>query len=427
MDEVSNTIEAIFRRESGRIIATLIRIAGSFDLAEEAMQEAFTAALSTWPEKGLPQNPAAWVTAVAHRRLIDHGRRERTRREKQEPLIYETPITHPPEAEMQFETAEMDYPDDRLRLIFTCCHPAINPEAQIALTLRTLGGLTTPEIARAFLLPEPTLAQRLVRAKRKIAEARIPYEVPPREKIVERLQAVQSVTYLIFNEGYAATAGDGLIRHELCAEAIRLARTLCQLLPNEPENLGLLALMLLHDSRRDARTDKQGRLIVLEEQDRSLWDKKRIKEGQELVSQALGMRSLGPYQLQAAIAAVHSHAETAADTDWREIAALYRELLRISPSPVVALNYAVAVAMSEGLQTGLKLVEQAGETGELRDYHLFHAARADLLRRLGRRAEATAAYEEALGLATNGAEKEFLKRRLDEVLGRESTRSNTNP
>ena len=427
MDEVSNTIEAIFRRESGRIIATLIRIAGSFDLAEEAMQEAFTAALSTWPEKGLPQNPAAWVTAVAHRRVIDHGRRERTRREKQEPLIYETPTTHRPEAEMQFETAEMDYPDDRLRLIFTCCHPAINPEAQIALTLRTLGGLTTPEIARAFLLPEPTLAQRLVRAKRKIAEARIPYEVPPREKIVERLQAVQSVMYLIFNEGYAATVGDGLIRRELCAEAIRLARTLCQLLPNEPENLGLLALMLLHDSRRDARTDKQGRLIVLEEQDRSLWDKKRIKEGRELVSQALGMRSLGPYQLQAAIAAVHSHAETAADTDWREIAALYRELLRISPSPVVALNYAVAVAMSEGLQTGLKLVEQAGETGELRDYHLFHAARADLLRRLGRRAEAAAAYEEASRLATNGVEKKFLKRRLDEVLGRESTRTNTNP
>jgi RNA polymerase sigma-70 factor (ECF subfamily) len=311
--------------------------------------------------------------------VIDHGRRERTRREKQEPLLYQTPTTHRPEAEMQFETAEMDYPDDRLRLIFTCCHPAINPEAQIALTLRTLGGLTTPEIARAFLLPEPTLAQRLVRAKRKIAEARIPYEVPPREKIGERLQAVQSVMYLIFNEGYAATVGDGLIRRELCAEAIRLARTLCQLLPNEPENLGLLALMLLHDSRRDARTDKQGRLIVLEEQDRSLWDKKRIKEGRELVSQALGMRSLGPYQ------------------------------------------------MSEGLQTGLKLVEQAGETGELRDYHLFHAARADLLRRLGRRAEAAAAYEEASRLATNGVEKKFLKRRLDEVLGRESTRTNTNP
>ncbi|HKT50313.1 MAG TPA: RNA polymerase sigma factor [Candidatus Angelobacter sp.] len=424
MDEVSNTIEAIFRRESGRIIATLIRIAGSFDVAEEAMQEAFTAALTAWPAKGVPQNPAAWVTAVAHRRLIDHGRRERTRREKQEPLIYETPTTHQPEAEMQFEPAEMEYPDDRLRLIFTCCHPAINPEAQIALTLRTLGGLTTPEIARAFLLPEPTLAQRLVRAKRKIAEARIPYEVPPREKISERLQSVQSVIYLIFNEGYAATAGDGLIRRELCAEAIRLARTLCQLLPNEPENAGLLALMLLHDSRRGARTDKQGRLIVLEDQDRSLWDAAMIREGQQLVSRALGMRRPGPYQLQAAIAAVHSHAETAAETDWQEIAALYRELLRISASPVVALNHAVAVAMSESLEAGLKLVEQAGKAGELRDYHLFHAARADLLRRLGRRAEAASAYGEALRLATNGVEKEFLKRRLDEVLSRESTRTN---
>jgi RNA polymerase sigma-70 factor, ECF subfamily len=418
MDEVSNTIEAIFRRESGRIIATLIRIAGSFDLAEDAMQEAFTAALTTWPEKGLPQNPAAWITAVAHRRLIDHSRRERTRREKQEPLIYETPTAHQPEAEVQLDADEMEYPDDRLRLIFTCCHPAINPDAQIALTLRTLGGLTTPEIARAFLLPEPTLAQRLVRAKRKIAEARIPYEVPPREKISERLQAVQSVIYLIFNEGYAATTGDGLIRRELCAEAIRLARTLCQLLPGEPENLGLLALMLLHDSRRDARTDEQGRLIVLDEQDRSLWDKERIREGQKLVSWALGMRRPGPYQLQAAIAAVHSHAETAAETDWGEIAALYRELLRISSSPVVALNYAVAVAMSEGLEAGLELVEQAGESGELRDYHLFHAARADLLRRLGRKTDAASAYGQALRLATNGVEKEFLRRRLEE-LGRE--------
>jgi RNA polymerase sigma-70 factor (ECF subfamily) len=418
MDEVSNTIEAIFRRESGRIIATLIRIAGSFDVAEEAMQEAFTAALTTWPEKGLPQNPAAWITAVAHRRLIDHSRRERTRREKQEPLIYETPTAHQPEAEVQLDADEMEYPDDRLRLIFTCCHPAINPDAQIALTLRTLGGLTTPEIARAFLLPEPTLAQRLVRAKRKIAEARIPYEVPPREKIPERLQAVQSVIYLIFNEGYAATTGDGLIRRELCAEAIRLARTLCQLLPGEPENLGLLALMLLHDSRRDARTDEQGRLIVLDEQDRSLWDKERIREGQKLVSRALGMRRPGPYQLQAAIAAVHSHAETAAETDWGEIAALYRELLRISSSPVVALNYAVAVAMSEGLEAGLELVEQAGESGELRDYHLFHAARADLLRRLGRKTDAASAYGQALRLATNGVEKEFLRRRLEE-LGRE--------
>lgn len=276
MDDVQSTVEAIFRRESGRIIATLIRIAGSFDVAEEAMQDAFTSALTAWQEKGIPDNPGAWITAVAHRRLIDHGRRERTRREKQEPLLYETPTVQQPEAEMLFETAASEYPDDRLRLIFTCCHPALNPEAQVALTLRTLGGLNTPEIARAFLLPEPTLAQRLVRAKRKIQDANIPYEVPPREQIAERLAPVQSVIYLIFNEGYAATSGDSLIRRELCGEAIRLGRTLAELLPNQPENLGLLALMLLHDSRRDARVDGDGKIVVLEDQDRSLWDREKL-------------------------------------------------------------------------------------------------------------------------------------------------------
>ncbi|HKW75777.1 MAG TPA: RNA polymerase sigma factor [Terriglobales bacterium] len=413
MDDVQSTVEAIFRRESGRIIATLIRIAGSFDRAEEAMQEAFTSALTAWVEKGIPENPGAWITAVAHRRLVDYGRKERTRREKQEPLLYETPTVQQPEAEMLFETAEAEYPDDRLRLIFTCCHPALNPDAQVALTLRTLGGLNTPEIARAFLLPEPTLAQRLVRAKRKIQDANIPYEVPPREQMAERLASVQSVIYLIFNEGYAATSGDSLIRRELCGEAIRLARTLAELLPNQPENLGLLALMLLHDSRRDARVTQDGKIVVLEEQDRSLWDREKIREGSELVRRALRMRRIGPYQLQAAISAVHCESATAAETDWREIAALYRELLRITPSPVVALNHAVAVAMSEGLSRGLAQIDELGESGELKRYHLFHAARADLLRRLGRNSEAAQAYEEALRLATNAVEQDYLRRRLN--------------
>ncbi len=413
MDEIQSTVEAIFRRESGRIIAALIRIAGSFDRAEEAMQDAFASALTAWPEKGIPENPGAWITAVAHRRLIDYGRKERTRREKQEPLLYETPTVQQPEAEMLFETAESEYPDDRLRLIFTCCHPALNAEAQVALTLRTLGGLNTPEIARAFLLPEPTLAQRLVRAKRKIQDANIPYEVPPRDQIAERLAQVQSVIYLIFNEGYAATSGDSLIRRELCGEAIRLGRTLAELVPAEPENLGLLALMLLHDSRRDARVDHDGKIVVLEEQDRSLWDGEKIREGCGLVHRALRLRRIGPYQLQAAIAAVHCESPSAAETDWREIAALYRELLHISPSPVVALNHAVAIAMSEGLDRGVAQIDELGASGELKGYHLFHAARADLLRRMGRNSEAAQAYEEALRLATNAVEREYLRARLN--------------
>jgi RNA polymerase sigma-70 factor (ECF subfamily) len=413
MDDVHSTVEAIFRRESGRIIATLIRIAGSFDVAEEAMQDAFTSALTAWQEKGIPDNPGAWITAVAHRRLIDHGRKERTRREKQEPLLYETPTAQQPEAEMLFQTAGNEYPDDRLRLIFTCCHPALNPEAQVALTLRTLGGLNTPEIARAFLLPEPTLAQRLVRAKRKIQDANIPYEIPPREQIQERLASVQSVIYLIFNEGYAATSGDSLIRRELCGEAVRLARMLAELLPMEPENLGLLALMLLHDSRRDARVSRDGKIVVLEEQDRALWEQEKIREGCDLVGRALRMRSIGTYQLQAAIAAVHCESLSAAETDWQEISALYRELFRISPSPVVALNHAVAVAMSEGLDRGLAQIDALREFGELERYHLFHAARADLLRRLGRDSEAAHAYQEALRLATNAVEQEYLRGRLN--------------
>jgi RNA polymerase sigma-70 factor (ECF subfamily) len=408
-------VESVFRQESGRIIATLIRLAGSFDRAEEAMQEAFASALTNWPDKGLPENPGAWITAVAHRKLIDQGRRERVRREKQNSLLYETPSIQQPQADSVFEAATMTYPDDRLRLIFTCCHPALNQEAQVALTLRTLGGLTTPEIARAFLLPEATLAQRLVRAKRKIQEAHIPYEVPPRSQLAERLTAVQSAIYLVFNEGYSATAGDSLIRRELCAEAIRLGRTLCELLPNEPENLGLLALMLLHDSRRDARIDSQGRLVTLEDQDRKLWDQERIREGLALVRRALPMRDVGPYQLQAAIAALHAEAQSPAATDWPQIAALYQELLRISPSPVVALNHAVAVAMSESLEEGLQQIDRVGESGALEQYHLFHAARADILRRMGRQKEAARAYREALRLATNKVEREYLKERLHQM------------
>jgi RNA polymerase sigma-70 factor (ECF subfamily) len=414
MDELRNTIESLFRQESGRILATLIRISGSFDLAEEAMQEAFATAVSHWPAKGIPDNPGAWITSVAHRKLVDHSRRERTRREKQEPLLYETPTTYKPDMTM-LEAEPIAFPDDRLRLIFTCCHPALHQEAQVALTLRTLGGLTTAEIARAFLLPEPTLAQRLVRAKRKIADARIPYEVPPRTQLPERLGSVQSVIYLVFNEGYSATAGDSLVRRELCSEAIRLCRTLCELLPGEPENLGLLALMLLHDSRRDARMNQQGKLVTLEDQDRSLWDHERIREGVMLLKQALHMRQVGPYQLQAAISAIHAEAATPQETDWHEIAAIYQQLLRLTPSPVVELNHAVAVAMSEGLELGLAQIDQLGACGRLEDYHLFHAARADILRRLGRRTESAEAYASALKLVTNKVEQEYLRDRMKQV------------
>jgi RNA polymerase sigma-70 factor (ECF subfamily) len=394
-------------------------VLGDFDLAEEAVQDAFIAALETWPERGIPANPGAWITTTARTRAIDRLRRRRRLVEKTATIARQSEI----EADLSaidpgVSEDPMHIADDRLRLIFTCCHPALAMEARVALTLRTLGGLTTPEIARAFLVPEPTLAQRLVRAKKKIRAAGIPYRVPPAELLPERLDGVLQVLYLVFNEGYAASSGDSLVRRDLCAEAIRLARVVVSLLPGEPEALGLLALMLLTDARREARTSADGALVLLEAQDRSRWDRGQIEEGEAIVRAALEMGRPGPYQIQAAIAALHDEAAASAATDWPQIADLYRTLVRMTPTPVVQLNLAVAVAMSDGPAYGLAMMDGIAADGELDAYPYLHAARGDLLRRLERWSEAEVAYGSALALTTNGSERAFLEGRLAEVKAR---------
>ncbi|HEU4612830.1 MAG TPA: RNA polymerase sigma factor [Kofleriaceae bacterium] len=396
-------IADVFRAERARVLATVIRVChGDFELAEEAVQDAFAAALARWPDEGIPDEPRGWLVAVARNKAIDTIRRRVKLRE----IVASQDV-----APASHELESVAVADDRLRLIFTCCHPALAVEAQVALTLRTLGGLTTEEIARAFLTSPSTMAQRLVRAKTKIRDAKIPYEVPEAAQLAERTDAVMTVIYLIFNEGYAASAGDEWIRRDLCGEAIRLGRLLVEL-TGAAEAKGLLALMLLHDARRDARTDAQGDLVLLEDQDRSRWDRTQIAEALELVPVAL-RGGAGGYSLQAAIAALHARAERAADTDWPQIAALYAELYRRTPTPIVALNHAVAIAMWRGPAAGLELVDSLGD--ELGDYHLWHAARADLLRRVGDRDAAAQAYREALARVGSEPERRFLARRLADL------------